>query len=140
MRHRACPLNYEPSGSDFLSPCLQEVDLMVKVVEAEDNQFNDWVRKFLPQLFEEDFELEPGQASGCWIMINRTIHTMITHRLLTALTENWFTWTASTSPGPGASTTSPGGWPAWTRALRRWRPGSSGPGTPTLGESPTALS
>jgi len=58
----ACPLNYEPSGSDFLSPCLQEVDLMVKVVEAEDNQFNDWVRRFLPQLFEDDFELEPGQV------------------------------------------------------------------------------
>ena len=58
---RACPLNYEPSGSDFLSPCLEEVDLMVKVVN-EDNQFLDWVRKFLPQLFDEDFELEPGQV------------------------------------------------------------------------------
>ena len=51
---------------------------MVKVVEAEDNQFDDWVRKFLPQLFEDDFELEPGQVSGCWMMINRTLHTMIT--------------------------------------------------------------
>ena len=61
MLHRACPLNYEPSGSDFLSPCLQEVDLMVKVVH-EDNQFYDWVRKFLPQLFDDDFELEPGQV------------------------------------------------------------------------------
>ena len=37
---------------------------MVKVVEAEDNQFNDWVRKFLPQLFEDDFELEPGQVDN----------------------------------------------------------------------------
>ena len=54
-------MNYEPSGSDFLSPCLEEVDLMVKVVN-EDNQFLDWVRKFLPQLFDEDFELEPGQV------------------------------------------------------------------------------
>ena len=34
---------------------------MVKVVN-EDNQFLDWVRKFLPQLFDEDFELEPGQV------------------------------------------------------------------------------
>ena len=68
---------------------------MVKVVEAEDNQFNDWVRRFLPQLFEDDFELEPGQVSGCWMMINRTIHTMISHRLLTALTENWFTGACS---------------------------------------------
>ena len=35
---------------------------MVKVVH-EDEQFNEWVKKFLPQLFDEEFELEPGQVS-----------------------------------------------------------------------------
>jgi hypothetical protein len=25
-----CPLNYEPSGTDFLSPCLAEADLMAR--------------------------------------------------------------------------------------------------------------
>ena len=62
---RACPLNYEPSGSDFLSPCLEEVNLMNKVVR-DDTKFRDWVRKFLPQLFDEDFELEPGQVNRRW--------------------------------------------------------------------------
>jgi len=28
LQDRECPLNYEPSGYDFLSPALQEADLM----------------------------------------------------------------------------------------------------------------
>ena len=30
----ACPLHYEPSGADFLSPCLAEADLMRRVLTA----------------------------------------------------------------------------------------------------------
>merc|ERR1712117_934369 len=56
-----CPLVYEPSGYDFLSPCLQEVDLMVKVVQ-DNQQFLSWINDFLPQLFDEEFILEPGQV------------------------------------------------------------------------------
>lgn len=43
---RACPLSYEPSGEDFLSPCLAEADAMRRVLPAE--EFADWFRSFLP--------------------------------------------------------------------------------------------
>jgi hypothetical protein len=43
-----CPLAYEPSGEDFLSPCLGEADLMRRVLPS--NQFARWLRTFLPQI------------------------------------------------------------------------------------------
>ena len=45
---RACPLAYEPSGEDFLSPSLAEADLMTRVLSIED--FSTWLTRFLPQL------------------------------------------------------------------------------------------
>jgi hypothetical protein len=45
---RNCPLAYEPSGEDFLSPCLGEADLMRRVLPTGD--FAGWLRTFLPQL------------------------------------------------------------------------------------------
>jgi len=56
---RLCPLNYEPSGSDFLSPCIQEAALMERVLQ-DDAVFRDWTLNFLPQLFDPEFVLEPG--------------------------------------------------------------------------------
>jgi hypothetical protein len=48
LNDRACPLAYEPSGEDFLSPCVAEADLMRRVLtEAE---FTRWLRAFLPAL------------------------------------------------------------------------------------------
>jgi Protein of unknown function (DUF2891) len=48
-RHdRACPLAYEPSGEDFLSPCLAEADFMRRVLAPAD--FSHWLTGFLPQL------------------------------------------------------------------------------------------
>jgi hypothetical protein len=45
--HR-CPVDYEPSGEDFLSPCLAEADLMRRVLsEAE---FGPWFETFLPEI------------------------------------------------------------------------------------------
>lgn len=45
---KACPLSYEPSGEDFLSPCLAEADVMRRVLsEAE---FSTWFAAFLPEL------------------------------------------------------------------------------------------
>ncbi|SDL64175.1 Protein of unknown function [Catalinimonas alkaloidigena] len=56
-----CPLNWEPSGYDFLSPCLEEADLMRRVLpEAE---FQTWLGQFLPQLSDPNFTLEPGKVS-----------------------------------------------------------------------------
>lgn len=43
-----CPLAYEPSGEDFLSPCLAEADLMRRVLPARD--YGKWLQRFLPQV------------------------------------------------------------------------------------------
>lgn len=55
-----CPLNYEPSGFDFISPCLQEAELMSKIMYKED--YEKWLKKFLPDLFKKKFTLEPGKV------------------------------------------------------------------------------
>jgi hypothetical protein len=43
---RNCPLGYEPSGQDFLSPCLAEADFMRRVLAPDD--FATWLEAFLP--------------------------------------------------------------------------------------------
>jgi len=60
-KDKNCPLSYEPSGSDFLSPCLQEADLMARVLE-DDTAFRGWINNFLPQMLEPGFSLEPGRV------------------------------------------------------------------------------
>jgi Protein of unknown function (DUF2891) len=42
------PLAYEPSGEDFLSPCLAEADTMRRVMRA--TEFASWLDRFLPQI------------------------------------------------------------------------------------------
>jgi hypothetical protein len=56
-KDRACPLAYEPSGEDFLSPCLAEADLMRRVLEPA--AFAPWLSAFLPQL--------PADGSAAWL-------------------------------------------------------------------------
>jgi hypothetical protein len=41
-----CPLSYEPSGEDFLSPCLAEADLMRRILKPA--EYAHWLGKFLP--------------------------------------------------------------------------------------------
>ena len=55
-----CPLAYEPSGEDFLSPCLAEADLMRRVLGP--SEFSGWLRAFLPRLPRRPRTswLEPG--------------------------------------------------------------------------------
>jgi len=55
-----CPLEYEPSGEDFLSPCLAEADLMRRVLNPA--AFADWLDRFLPVIpaIAGDAWLEPG--------------------------------------------------------------------------------
>ena len=48
-----CPVQYEPSGTDFLSPCLAEAALMSQILEKR--EFNDWLYKFLPSFDEKSF-------------------------------------------------------------------------------------
>jgi hypothetical protein len=39
---------YEPSGEDFLSPCLAEADVMRRVLPPA--EFARWLRRFLPEI------------------------------------------------------------------------------------------
>ena len=48
LNDKNCPLAYEPSGEDFLSPCLGEADLMRRVLPSE--EFARWLRTFIPQI------------------------------------------------------------------------------------------
>jgi len=56
-----CPLNWEPSGFDFISPCLQEAELMSKILPKA--EFNQWLKGFLPQLYKAEFTLKPGRVA-----------------------------------------------------------------------------
>lgn len=55
-----CPLAYEPSGEDFLSPCLAEADLMRRVLGPD--EYSVWLRRFMPGIPEGAGKawLEPG--------------------------------------------------------------------------------
>jgi hypothetical protein len=57
LADRDCPLAYEPSGQDFLSPCLAEADLMRRVLPPP--AFAAWLGAFLPRL--------PLDGSGAWL-------------------------------------------------------------------------
>lgn len=43
---KGCPLAYEPSGEDFLSPCLAEADFMRRVLDRR--AFTEWLSGFIP--------------------------------------------------------------------------------------------
>ncbi|WP_149525609.1 DUF2891 domain-containing protein [Sphingobacterium hotanense] len=53
-----CNLAYEPSGNDFLSPCMEEAFLMSKIMDKQ--EYNAWLKTFMPVLFDKDFKLEPA--------------------------------------------------------------------------------
>ena len=57
---RECPLVYEPSGEDFLSPCLAEADLMRRVLAPA--AYAKWLHAFLPSIPRDARNrwLEPG--------------------------------------------------------------------------------
>ena len=47
-KDRHCPLDYEPSAGDFISPCFTEADLMRRVLGEK--EFKRWLNGFLPPL------------------------------------------------------------------------------------------
>jgi len=57
----ACPIEWEPGGFDFLSPCLEEAALMKRILE--ETEFETWVHDFLPQLADPTFVLAVGEVS-----------------------------------------------------------------------------
>lgn len=56
-----CPITWEPSGFDFLSPCLEEAALMKRVLT--NSEFKLWIDTFLPELRSKDFHIAPGEVS-----------------------------------------------------------------------------
>ena len=63
-RHdRDCPLAYEPSGEDFVSPCLAEADFMRRVLAPP--VFAAWLTGFLPQI--PDSAAPPASAAAAWL-------------------------------------------------------------------------
>lgn len=58
---RDCPISWEPGGYDFLSPCLETVDLMRRVLPSE--AFHPWLEAFLPDLTQPDYLLAVGEVS-----------------------------------------------------------------------------
>lgn len=48
LKDKACPLEYEPSGEDFLSPCIAEADLMRRLLPPD--HYATWLSGFLPQI------------------------------------------------------------------------------------------
>jgi len=61
LKDTSCPLSWEPSGFDFLSPCLEEAEIMVRVLDKE--EFRTWFDSFLPSAKNENFVLEVGKVS-----------------------------------------------------------------------------
>jgi hypothetical protein len=58
-KDKDCSLNYEPSGEDFLSPCLGEADAMRRVLNP--NEFAQWLTEFLPHI--------PNTAKADWLPV-----------------------------------------------------------------------
>jgi len=57
LNDKNCPLAYEPSGEDFLSPCLMEADLMRRMMSTA--EFSNWLTDFMPII--------PTDGSGDWL-------------------------------------------------------------------------
>jgi hypothetical protein len=57
LKDRNCPMAYEPSGEDFLSPCLAEADVVRRVLAPK--EFQLWLTKFLPVI--------PTDGSSAWL-------------------------------------------------------------------------
>ena len=59
---RACPFAYEPSGEDFLSPCLAEADVMRRVLSRV--ELAAWVKNFFPANFSLAPAVSPDPTDG----------------------------------------------------------------------------
>ena len=59
LADKDCPLSYEPSGEDFLSPCLAEADVMRRVLSPA--EFASWLKEFMPQI--------PTTPSAGWLPV-----------------------------------------------------------------------
>jgi hypothetical protein len=60
LKDTACQIGLEPEGQDIFSPCLEEIDIMRRVLPKD--SLKSWVAKFLPQLADKSFKLDPGKV------------------------------------------------------------------------------
>lgn len=58
-KDRYCPMAYEPSGQDFLSPCLAEADFVRRIVNKA--RYAGWLAVFLASL--------PGDPEKMWLPV-----------------------------------------------------------------------
>ena len=56
-KDQGCPLNYEPSGEDFLSPCIAEADVVRRILPQA--EYARWLQSFLPGI--------PQDAATSWL-------------------------------------------------------------------------
>lgn len=56
-----CPITWEPSGYDFLSPCFEEIDIMRRILTEK--EFKVWLEKFMPELKSPGFSLRVAEVS-----------------------------------------------------------------------------
>ena len=61
LKDKSCNIAFEPSGSDFLSACLEEALIMSKI--QQNDEYKKWLKGFLPQLQKKNFDLKPGVVS-----------------------------------------------------------------------------
>jgi hypothetical protein len=59
LNDKNCPMTYEPSGEDFLSPCLAEADVVRRILPP--TEFAAWLKEFLPQI--------PTTAKADWLAV-----------------------------------------------------------------------
>ncbi len=59
LKDVGCPLAYEPSGQDFLSPCFAEADLMRRVLAPA--EYAKWLESFMPNI--------PHESRADWLAV-----------------------------------------------------------------------
>jgi hypothetical protein len=61
LKDENCPFNWEPSGTDFLSPCLEEMAIMQRILPK--NEFLSWLKKFAPNIFKKNYNWDVARVS-----------------------------------------------------------------------------
>ncbi len=65
LKDCGCPLTWEPGGFDFLSPCLQEASLMMKILPKK--EYKKWLKEFMP-----GFEKNPAKYLEIAVVTDRS--------------------------------------------------------------------
>lgn len=60
LKDSACK-TLEPEGADFFTPCLEEMDIMRRVLPKE--EMRTWIARYIPALSQKTFSLDPGKVA-----------------------------------------------------------------------------